>query len=375
MTSVAAESGAVADASPATADRRLADTYADRHERLDRFVVMYAVPQRVFGRLRIELYSTVGYALLFAALAVAIFVPAVATGALTGELATDFLVRALVVSLVLGALNVAALVLGQSAAYNISGVHRALADDEQVASLIACDRRWYSPAASALVGGAFALAFLAVLYVLSGSIGGVALPPVTIWFGFVIALFLGQFTFSIAMIFFEFRAFTRCRFDLYTLRPIETQALQTTARGLRQLGVVSIVLFPLFNLVLLSILPGGSNLNVLVTIGFLLLSYVATAVGILFPLAFLGTIVKREKRLHLRPLEHELKSMVPRVPQMSDTEYEEFRRLETLRNTVADSPDSFLGVGSVARIVGAAGLSTVTVVATAAIQFYLERAL
>jgi hypothetical protein len=66
---------------------------------------------------------------------------------------------------------------------------------------------------------------------------------------------------------------------------------------------------------------------------------------------------------------------VPRVPQISDGEYEQFRRLETLRNTIADSPDSFLSLGSVARIVGAAGLSTVTVVATAAIQFYLERTL
>ncbi len=145
MTSVTAEGGSVADARPdpsqATADQRLADAYADRHERLDRFVVMYAVPQRVFGRLGIELYSTVGYALLFATLAVAILVPAIATGALTGALSADFLVGALVVSLVLSALNVAALVLGQSAAYNISGVHRALADDEQVASLIAWDRR------------------------------------------------------------------------------------------------------------------------------------------------------------------------------------------------------------------------------------------
>ncbi len=298
MTSVAAESGSVADARPdgSPADRRLADAYADRHERLDRFVVMYALPRQAFGRLGIDLYSAVGYALLFAALTVTILLPAVATGALTGELAASFLVWALVLSVVLAALNVAALVLGQAAAYNISGVHRVLADDEQITSLIAWDRRWYSPAASALVGGAFALAFLTVLYVISGSIGGVALPPTTIWFGFVIALFLGQFTFSITMIFFEFRAFTRCRFDLYTLRPIETEALQRTARGLRQLGVVSIVLFPLFNLVLLSILPAGSNLNVLVTIGFLLLSYLATAVGILLPLAFLGTIVKREKR-------------------------------------------------------------------------------
>jgi len=336
---------------------------------------MYAAPQQAFARLGIALHSAFGYALLFAVLAVAILVPALAIAWLAGELTGEFAVRAVVVSVVLALLNVAALVLAKAAAYNISAVHRALADEDQVRALMAWDRRWYSPTARALVGGAFAFAFLALLYAISRSIGGAAMTPITTWFAFMVALFLGQFTFSIAMIFFEFRAFTRCRFDIYTLRPMETPALQTTARGLKQLGLVSIVLFPLFNLVLLSLLPGGSNLNVLITVGFLLLAYLATAVGILFPLSFLGTIVKREKQRHLRPLERELNAMVPRVRQMSEAEYEEFRRLETLRTAVADSPDSFLSMGSVARIVGAAVLSTVTVVATAAIQLYLERAL
>ncbi|MGI8929133.1 MAG: hypothetical protein ACR2H0_06690 [Candidatus Limnocylindrales bacterium] len=47
--------------------------------------------------------------------------------------------------------------------------------------------------------------------------------------------------------------------------------------------------------------------------------------------------------------------------------------VETLRNAIADSKDSFLSLGSIARTGDAALLSTVTVVATAALQFYLER--
>ena len=39
----------------ATPDRTLADAYADRHERLDNFVFMYAIPSRLMARLGIEL--------------------------------------------------------------------------------------------------------------------------------------------------------------------------------------------------------------------------------------------------------------------------------------------------------------------------------
>jgi hypothetical protein len=74
-------------------------------------------------------------------------------------------------------------------------------------------------------------------------------------------------------------------------------------------------------------------------------------------------------------LERELNVRVQQVASMSEAEYEEFRRLESLRNTIADSSDSFLSIGSVARIFGAAALSTITVVGTAVMQIYLERTL
>jgi len=53
-----------ADAVPAFDGTPLADAYADRHERLDRFIVMYAIPREVFTRLGIRLHSPAGYALL-----------------------------------------------------------------------------------------------------------------------------------------------------------------------------------------------------------------------------------------------------------------------------------------------------------------------
>jgi len=67
--------------------------------------------------------------------------------------------------------------------------------------------------------------------------------------------------------------------------------------------------------------------------------------------------------------------MVERVPTMSDAEHTEFLRLQALHDEIADSRDSLLGAGSLAPIAGTAVLSTVTVVATAVIQHYVQRML
>ncbi len=365
--------GAVdADRPAADAARLIADVYADRHERLDNFVFIYALPKALFARFGIELHSGPGYVLSFGFFLLGILVPMLAISAIAEPGIDSAPVRALSVAASLAGLNVLALIMAQAAAYKISGLHRALVDEDQIRSLIRWDRRWYSPGMSALTGTLIAFGFLAVLYELTLRATGIDLSPSTLWVCLIVAMFLGQFSFSTAMVFFEFRTFTACRFDLYALSPIQTEALQRTAAGLKQLGAVSIVLLPLFLLVLLSVLPAGSNLNVPITGGFLLLAYLAAAVGILFPLAFLGTIVKAEKQRRLRPLRARLNDMVPRLQSLTDAEYEEFKRLQSLHATISDSKDSLLDFGSVARITGAVGLSTLTVVATSLVQSYVQ---
>ncbi len=60
---MARSDAAVTGAAAAEPTRRLADVYADRHERLDRFIVMYAVPSEAMRRVGIDLHSRTGYAL------------------------------------------------------------------------------------------------------------------------------------------------------------------------------------------------------------------------------------------------------------------------------------------------------------------------
>jgi hypothetical protein len=353
--------------------RTLADVYADRHERLDEFIVMYAVPRAILARIGVEFLSVRGRLLLFAFLFLSILLPAVVVAAVTGALADWLPLRAVAVSGSLALLNVFAFVVAQASAFKISALHRTLIDDDEIRRLAAWDRRWYSPMASAVFGGAIGLAFLAVLFVVHRDLTGVDLTPTAVWIAAVVTTFLGQYSFSTAMIFAEFLQFTRCHFRLYPLSPIDTRAVRTTSTGLKELGVISVTLFPLFYLVLLSVLPQVSQLIVLVTGGFLLLGYLAIAIGILFPLRFIGTIVKAEKWRVLEPIEARLTGMVARFHTLSDAEHEEFSRLAELHRRVAESKDSLLGLGAVARIAGAAALSTVTVVVTAIIESYVAR--
>ncbi len=367
---------APADATGGAEDdaRSLADAYADRHERLDNFIVMYAVPKALLARSGIDLHSGPGYALLFVALFAGIVVPALVLAAITSSADTPP-PKAVVIGASLAALNVLALGLAQAAAFKISALHRALVDPAQIRSLVRWDRRWYSPTMSALAGGALGLVYLVILYVLTLVVTGIRLSPPTIWLCAVIATFLGQFSFSTAMILFEFRRFTSCRFRLYPFSPISTRALQQTSEGLKELGLVSVVLLPLFCLVLLAVLPPESGLNLPITAGFLFISYLATALGILLPLAFLGTVVRAEKWRQLEPLQERIGTLAASAAMLDGVPSDEFTRLQALHDAIAGSKDTLLDVGAVVRIAAAAVLSTMGLVGSSLLQLFLQRAL
>ena len=350
-----------------------AEAYAARHGRVDQNVFTYTMPRALLERLGIKLHSGMGYAGLFVVFFAAILIPILAIGALTGTLSEWLPLRAVIVAGSLAILNVVTLIVVQAAVYRIVAIHRALADEDEIQALVRWDRRWYAPETSALAGGSIAIVFLVVLYLLTLNVTGIALSPATLFVSAAVALALGQYTFGNVMVSFEFRRFASSRFNLYALSPIDTYALQTASSGLKQLGIVSITLFPLSYLVLFAVLPEGSELNVAVTGAFLLLGYLATGVGILLPLHFLGEIVKAEKRRFLEPLQARLNQLVAGVPDMSREDHEAFVRLQALHGTIAASKDSFLGIGQLTRIIGAVALSTITVVAASLVQSWVQR--
>lgn len=256
----------------------------------------------------------------------------------------------------------------QTAAYKISALHRTLRDVEQIRALIKWDQQWFGPKISALMGGIITLGILIILYWLHLSVNGIRLPVSVLWICAVITVFLGQFSFSTMMVFFEFKKLSTCRFVLYQLNPYDTFQLQRTSAGLKQLGRVSTVTLPLFLVVLLMVLPSGSSLNIPITAGFLFMAYTATAVGILLPLRFLGEIVKAEKWRILSPIQAELNGLPRALASMSRDDYEYFTRLQTLYATIRHSSDSFLSLSSVTRIAGSLLLATFSVVLPVLVQ-------
>lgn len=349
----------------------LANTYACQHERLDNFIFMYAVPSRLFKKYGIELYSQQGYFLLFGLFLVIIFIPGLILTALTSQWDEMNPIRLAGLAIVLSALNVLALFLAQTAAFKISALHRTLRDLEQIQALISWDRVWFGPKISALMGSTISVVLLAILYWLNFSVNGISLPATILWICAVVTIFLGQFSFSTMMIFYEFKKLSACCFELYKLNPYDTFQIQRTSTGLKQLGLVSTITLPLFLLVLLIVLPGGSSLNVPVTGGFLFMSYLATAIGILFPLGFLGDIIKAEKWRLLNPLQVELNQLATKLQALSKNDYEYFMRLQTSYQNIRNTRDSFLSIGAIARIIGTLLLATFSVVLPAVIQRFL----
>jgi hypothetical protein len=349
-----------------------AEAYARRHGRLDQYIAAYALPAALMRRVGIEFDSGRGLAAMFVLFFATIFVPVIAIAALTGTLEEWLPLRAAFVAAALATVNVVTLILIQAAVSRIVSIHRALLNEDEIQALVRWDRRWYASRTSALAGGVIATVFMVVLYVLTLNVTGIPLSPATVFVGAAVALFLGQYTFGNFMVSFEFRRFASARFSLYALSPIDTYAVQSASAGLKQLGIVSIAVFPLSYLVLFAVLPEAIELNVAVTGAFLLMNYLATGVGILLPLHFLGEIVKAEKQRFLEPLQARLNQMVAGVPDMSRDEHDSFVRLQALHATIASSKESLLDLGQVTRIIGAGALSTITVVAAALLQSWVQ---
>jgi hypothetical protein len=349
----------------------LANLYANQHERLDNFIFMYAIPARYFKKHGIEIHSGRGYFLFFSIFFLVIFIPGVIIAALSLGWAELSALNLALVAATLAILNVVVLIIAQTAAYKISALHRLLRYADQIRALMKWDRRWFSPKTSALMSSIIALAFLIILYILNLSVKGEKLSLLTLWVCAVITILLGQFSFSTIMVFFEFKKLATCSFELYKLNPYDTHSIQTTCTGLKQLGLASTVSLPFFLLILLLVMPEGSALNIPITAGFLLMAYIVIAIGILYPLKFLGDIIKAEKWRMLSPLQSELTQMANRIQTLSKDDYDHFIRLQMLYQAIRDAKDSFLSLSSVARIAGASLISTISVVLPSIIQKYL----
>ena len=79
----------------------------------------------------------------------------------------------------------------------------------------------------------------------------------------------------------------------------------------------------------------------------------------------IGRIVRAKKEHEMELLRGELNSLLTRLKELTDEEYDRMKRLQETHDVIRDSSENLLPLGEIAKVVGALLLSTLTVLATA----------
>jgi hypothetical protein len=345
--------------------RALANQYADRHAKLVDWYPSFFLRFRLLRRLGIEFRSVAGYLASFCLYFTIILIPALIMTAVAGHWASIPLVSWPIIATGVAALYTIGFVWIQSASDGIVSLHRALADEAELHKLMAWDRRWYNIRVHAAVGGVFALGMTAALYVLQRHVSGMRMPAGALWIGFYLSYVVAESWYPVLLLFIEAKNMSVCRFELYSLSPIDSLALKRALRGYNVAGALNILVLSLVILGFVLLLPAGSKLVIPIVVSLLLVEYLCTALGCLGPRLYIGRIVRAKKEQEMVPLRGELNGLLARLKELTEEEYEGMKRLQETHDTIRDSDENLLPLGTLAKVAGALALSTLTIVGTA----------
>ncbi len=351
--------------------RALANQYADQHKDIPNMVTVLFLPSRLLLRLGIEFRSTQGYLGLGLFHLLLTALPALILTAISGQWASAPLASWTLVSIGLAVLLGAGYPLWQAASNDIVALHRALAEEEVIRRLMAWDRRWFSVRVTACVSTAIASGMVVLLYTVPRYGPGAPLPAGTVWISALIAFMVAETYSMLFLINVEAWLMSTCRYELYRLSPFHSMALQRAISGYNRLGGVNILTLTLIILMLVLLLPSGSNLLVPLVVSLLLVEYFSVAMGVVVPRLMIGRIIRAKKEEGMKPLRQRLNSLLPRLEELTEEQYERMQRLQETHDAIRDSPENLLPLGDVAKVVGALILSTLTIVATTFADAYL----
>jgi hypothetical protein len=346
----------------------LANQYADQHKGIANTVTALFIPSRLLLWLGIEFQSTQGYLLLGLFYLLLSAAPALILTAITGQWACAPLANWTLVTVGLAVLLVPGYPLWQAASNDIVALHRALADEETIRRLMAWDRRWFSARVTTSVSTALALATVVLLLVVPRHGQGAPLPAGTVLICAVIAFLVGNTYSTLFIVPVEACLMSTCRYELYRLSPFHSLALQQAVRGYNQLGVVTVPTLTLLILMLVLLLPASSNLLAPLVVALLLLEYFAVTASMIVPRLMIGRIMRAKKEEEMKPLRRRLNTVLPRLEELTEEQYEGLKRLQETHDAIRDSPENLLPLGEIAKVVGAVLLSTITVLVTAFAQ-------
>lgn len=352
------------DARPAELVERL-EAYAERHRSLENYVLAYHLMFRVFRRLGIDPHAPRGRLAMGAwVVSVLVLVP-VASSAIAGDLAA--LPWRVIVGLafVFGVLG-AGFYHPFSVAIDTSlSLQRAMIDPEGVERVVAFDRHWFRMPPAVGFGALFALGMLAIL-VFSGGLRLGQLATGTHVLASMLLYQVGEIMYSVLVLGLESRILGDYDYELYRLSPLDSLPMRRTLRGSTQLGMLVCFVATAFIAGFAILFHDHGRLAAHATLVLVVLAYVATALGMLFPRLAILRVVRSEKEREMAPIQARLDALVARAIDLDDKEQAELERLRQVHDTIKDASEAVLPIASLGQVVSALLLPTITYVVSQA---------
>ena len=247
----------------------------------------------------------------------------------------------------------------------------ALTDLEALRSILSRQRRWGLPKILTVIA-AFGLLFAAVIFLPSfGDWSRVA--PGSIWLLLVVLYWAGESVWTTAWYVNEMRAFSRQCLQLPAQRPIDSPVVQQFLRGTYRMARTGATIAMLYLVYVLVLLPRDLSLILPFAAVILGVCYASVIGEIVSARWLVARIVADEKSRRLADLGSQIDALIARVPDLSP---EDERKLDLLCKTyeaVRESPLTSPPLSAAGRIFGTALVPTLTFVAFAAAEGYVER--
>lgn len=361
-----AEPGAGANSQPDPARQ-----WVFQHSSMERYIFGWNLTFRMLRRFGIEPTSLPGKSLLFASFLSFFFgIPVLAT-ALTNQWDSAPLTSWGIIAVLFAwfSSNYEAF---QAASRENCAIGFTVEDKASLRSQIQWDATWFRLRV-AMTGGALTTVLIlsSILSIQSNH------APYFIPFGTYIVIGLlayqiGENTLNNILVCVEIQRFTRMTHHLHRFYPLLTPEIQTSIRGYSRLGFLSSILMTFYIGSSALLLPEQVYLRNWVWLALMVTAYMVIILGILISRLSIQQILQRFKQRILLPIRKQIDGMFDRYQSLSEEEYQELMRLDSIHNKIQSAPDSCLPLYTIGRLFGNLVLPTLTFVLAVMGEVYLS---
>lgn len=353
--------------------RALAAQVADHNRRMENHFFQISFEFWLSRKLRIDPLGGRGRVVAVVFHSLMLLLPALLLTAITGQWASVPWAAWIIVGVGYGGFLSLGYPLMWDAIGNLQSWVGAISDEEDLHRYTEWHRIWYGRRMYVFVSAVLTLAALAAMYYLAYHRSGVPLQAGTLVIIAGILFLVAHNLHGMVMIVPEAHLLSSCKRELYCLGPADSVPLRRALRGYNQMGAVFVAGFTTLILLLIPVLPGGSDTITPIVLALLVVEYLCCGLAVLAPRLIIERMVRARKEEEMEILQRRLNGMLPRVGELTEEEREEMTQLQEMHDAIRDSPENLLPLGAVVRVVGALLLSTITILATTLAEEWLVK--